>query len=87
MIFKETLIKSLLFAVRVSRFSHMCRALLRFPHLSFMTPVPYPPLRGTFPSRGRLFMQSGEAATGPHCHRTRFLSLRNAFYSFRMKMK
>ena len=32
----------------------MCRALLRFPHLSFIPPVPYPPLRGTFPSRGRL---------------------------------
>ena len=28
---------------------HICRALLRFPHLSFMPPVPYPPLRGTFP--------------------------------------
>ena len=34
--------------------SHMCRALLRFPHLSFIPPLPYPPLRGTFPSRGRL---------------------------------
>ena len=66
MIFKETLIKSLSFAVRVSRFPHMCRALLRFPHLSFIPPVPYPPLRGTFPSRGRLFMTSGEAATGTH---------------------
>ena len=33
---------------------HICRALFRFPHLSFMPPVPYPPLRGTFPSRGRL---------------------------------
>ena len=32
----------------------MCRAPLRFPRLSFMPPVPYPPLRGTFPSRGRL---------------------------------
>ena len=32
----------------------MCRALLRFPHLSFIPPVPYPPLRGTFPMRGRL---------------------------------
>ena len=53
MIFKETLIQSLPFAVWVSRF-HICRALLRFPHLSFMPPVPYPPLRGTFPSRGRL---------------------------------
>ena len=32
----------------------MCRALLRFPHLSFIPPVPYSPLRGTFPLRGRL---------------------------------
>ena len=48
MIFKETLINSLSFAVRDSR-PHMCRALLRFPHLSFIPPVPYPPLRGTFP--------------------------------------
>ena len=31
--------------------------------LSFIPPVPYPPLRGTFPSRGRLFLSSGEAAT------------------------
>ena len=31
-----------------------CAALFRFPHLSFLPPVPYPPLRGTFPSRGRL---------------------------------
>ena len=54
MIFKETRIKSLPFAVRDSRFPHICRALLRFPHLSFIPPVPYPPLRGTFPSRGRL---------------------------------
>ena len=54
MIFKEPLIQSLSFAVRVSRFPHICRALLRFPHLSFIPPVPYPPLRGTFPSRGRL---------------------------------
>ncbi len=54
MFFKEALIKSLSFAVWLSRFPHMCRELLRFPHLSFMPPVPYPPLRGTFPSRGRL---------------------------------
>ena len=46
--------KSLSFAVRNSRFPHMCHALLRFPHLSFIPPVPYPPLRGTFPMRGRL---------------------------------
>ena len=69
MIFKETLIKSLSFAVRVSRFPHMRRALLRFPQLSFIPPVPYPHLRGTFPSRGRLTIREyrhlkyGEAAT------------------------
>ena len=44
MIFKETLIQSLSFAVRDSRFPHMCRAPLRFPHLSFIPLVPYPPL-------------------------------------------
>ena len=55
--------KSLLFAACDSRFPHMCRELLHFPHLSFLPPVPYPPLRGTFPSRGRLFISSGEAAT------------------------
>ena len=38
-------------------------------HLSFMPPVPYPPLRGTFPSRGRLtireyrHLKCDEAAT------------------------
>ena len=43
-----------------------------FP-LSFIPPVPYPPLRGTFPSRGRLTIREyrqlkyGEAATSiPH---------------------
>ena len=41
--------KNLSFAVRDSRFSHMCREPLRFPHLSFIPLVPYPPLRGTFP--------------------------------------
>ena len=49
MIFKETLIKSLSFAVRDSRSPHMCRAPLRFPHLSFIPLVPYPLLWGTFP--------------------------------------
>ena len=40
-----------------------------FSHLSFIPPVPYPPLRGTFPSRGRLtireyrHLKCGEAAT------------------------
>ena len=45
MILKEALIQSLSFVVRLSRFPHICHALLRFPHLSFMPPVPYPPLR------------------------------------------
>ena len=49
MIFKETLIQSLSFPVRVSRFPPTCAALFRFPPLSFIPPVPYPPLRGTFP--------------------------------------
>ena len=49
MIFKETLIQSLLFAVRLSRFPHICHALLRFPHLSFLPPLSYPPLWGIFP--------------------------------------
>ncbi len=49
------------FAVRNSRFPHMCRALLRFLHLSFIPPVPYPPLRGTFPSRGRLCIGDSDA--------------------------
>ena len=49
MILKEALIQSLSFAVRDSRFPRICRALLRFPHLSFMPPVPYPPLWGPFP--------------------------------------
>ena len=49
MILKEALIQSLSFAVRLSRFPHICHTLLRFPHLSFMPLVPYPPLRGTFP--------------------------------------
>ena len=52
-------------AVRSSRFPYMCRALLRFPHLSFIPPVPYSPLRGTFPSRGRLCIgDSGTLANG-----------------------
>ena len=33
---------SLPFAVRDSRVPHMCRALLRFPHLSFIPLEPYP---------------------------------------------
>ena len=48
MIFKETLIQSFSFAVRVSRFPTYA-ALFRFSHLSFIPCLPYPPLRGTFP--------------------------------------
>ena len=46
MIFKEALIQSLSFAVRLSRFPHICHALLRFPHLSFMPPLSYSSLSG-----------------------------------------
>ena len=49
MIFKETRIQSFSFAVRVSRFPPTYAALFHFPRLSFIPPVPYPPLRGTFP--------------------------------------
>ena len=31
--------------------------LRRSPSLSFILPVPYPPLRGAFPSRGRLCVE------------------------------
>ena len=61
--------KSLSF-LRDSRFPHICRASLCFSHLSFIPPVPYPPLRGTFPLRGRLTIREyrhltcGKAATG-----------------------
>ena len=37
------------FAARDSRFPHMCRAFLRFFHLSFTPTVPYPPLRAPSP--------------------------------------
>ena len=49
MIFKEALIQSLSFAVSDSRFPPTYAALFRFPHLSFIPCLPYPPLRGTFP--------------------------------------
>ena len=45
--------KSLSFAVRGSRFPRMCRAPLRFSHLSFMPPVPYPPPSGHLPLEGK----------------------------------
>ena len=57
--------KSLSFAVRNSHFPHMCRAPLCMPHLSFIPPVPYPPLRGTFPSRGRLTIRGKPVITRP----------------------
>ncbi len=57
--------KSLSFAVRNSHFPHMCRAPLCMPHLSFIPPVPYPPLWGTFPSRGRLTIRGKPVITRP----------------------
>ena len=64
--------KSLSFAVRNSHFPHMCRAPLCMPHLSFIPPVPYPPLRGTFPSRGRLTIRGNLLSRGlrasPHIY-------------------
>ena len=42
--------------LRDTRFPHVCRAPLHFLQLSFKPPVSYPPLRGTFPSMGRLFL-------------------------------
>ena len=39
-----------------SCFLCVCRAPLRFSPLSFMPLEPYPPLRGTFPTRGRQYV-------------------------------
>ena len=56
-------------------FPPMCRAFLRFPHLSFMPTVPYPPLWGTFPSRGRLAIRGKPAIANlwasPHIYSRR----------------
>ena len=50
--------------------------LRRSPSLSFIPPVPYPPLRGTFPSRGRLTIRGKPAVKRPlgiaHKHSRRF---------------
>ena len=54
--------KSLSSAARDSRFLHMCRALLRFPHLSFIPLRRVVPLRGTLScafGAGRLASQEG----------------------------
>ena len=42
-----------LLSVAVDRVLSYIAYLRRSPSLSFIPPVPYPPLRGTFPSRGR----------------------------------
>ena len=39
---------------RVLSLTAHLRRIFHLFHLSFIPPVPYPPLRGTFPSRGRL---------------------------------
>ena len=86
--------KSLSFAARDLRFFHMRRAPLRFPHLSFLPPVPYPPLRGTFPSRGRLTIRgkpiSADLRASLHIYSRRsrhhhFSFLIQARLSFRVK--
>ena len=41
---------------RVLSLTAHLRRIFHLFHLSFIPPVPYPPLRGTFPSRGRLFI-------------------------------
>ena len=64
MIFKETLIQSFSFAVRVSRFPPTYAALFRFPRLSFIPPVPYPLPKYRHPERSRgIFI-----ALSPYAH-------------------
>ena len=48
------------FAVRNSRFPHMRRALLRFPHLSFIPPLPYPAhFARRLPLEGKALVRGG----------------------------
>ena len=64
---------------RVLSYNACLRCIFHLFQLSFMPLVPYPPLRGTFPSRGRLtirgyhHLKCGEAATStlsPSCQST-----------------
>ena len=65
---------SLPFAVRDSRVPHMCRALLRFPHLSFIPLEPYParyarhlPHGGRLTIRDMLFFHLFSCPPGCFC--------------------
>ena len=58
MIFKETLIQSLSFVVRDSRFPPHVLRTSPLSSLSFIPLEPYPPLRGTFSTRGRLCVEN-----------------------------
>ena len=66
--------RSLPFAVRDSRFPHMCRALLRFSHLSFIPLEPYParfarhlPHGGRLTIRDMLFFHLFSCPPGCFC--------------------
>ena len=53
---KGRFLASLEMTIRGRRYAHF-PPLRRIAPLAFIPPVPYPPLRGTFPSRGRLMMR------------------------------
>ena len=74
---------SLPFAVRDSRFPHMCRALLRFSHLSFIPLEPYParfarhlPHGGRLTKRDMFFFHLFSCLPGYFC----FLPSHSPFY-------
>ena len=50
---------------RVLSLTAHLRRIFHLFHLSFIPPVPYPPLRGTFPSRGRLTIRGKPAVKRP----------------------
>ena len=52
--------------------SDLCKNVFPSASSSFMPPVPYPPLRGTFPSRGRLAIR-GEPALKGHSDIVRWM--------------
>ena len=47
------------------RYPHTVTNAFRLIHLSFIPPVPYPPLQDTFPSRGRLTIRGKPAIKRP----------------------
>ena len=50
---------------RVLSLTAHLRRIFHLFHLSFIPPVPYPPLRGAFPSRGRLTIRGKPAVKRP----------------------